>query len=68
MNPDELLASVAHDLRTPLNSIKSWTHVLESQLPDPDPMTRRALDGIMTGVEQQVRLLEQLLGSTPPKR
>ena len=56
----EAFASLlAHELRTPLNGIRSWAHVLEGQLPD-DPLARRALDGVMAGVDQQVRLLEQL--------
>lgn len=50
---------IAHELRTPLNGIRSWAHVLEAHLTD-DPLARRALDGVMAGVDQQVRLLEQL--------
>jgi CheY-like chemotaxis protein len=61
---DQFLAIISHELRSPLNGIKSWTHVLESQLRDPDPMTRRALAGIMTGIEHQVRLIEDLLDIT----
>ena len=29
---DQFLAIVSHELRSPLNGIKSWTHVLENQL------------------------------------
>ncbi len=61
---DQFLAIVSHELRSPLNGIKSWTHVLENQLRDPDPTVRRALAGIMIGVEQQVRLIEDLLDVT----
>src|SRR5690606_31024130 len=35
-----------------------------SQLRDPDPTVRRALAGIMIGVEHQVRLIEDLLDVT----
>ena len=61
-------AAVAHDLRTPLNAIRGWAHVLESSLPDADPMVRRALAGILLGVEQQARLIDDLIqmeGSMP---
>jgi PAS domain S-box-containing protein len=61
---DQFLAVVSHELRSPLNGIKSWTHVLENQLRDPDPTVRRALAGIMIGVEHQVRLIEDLLDVT----
>lgn len=57
---DRFVAVVAHELRSPLNGIQSWSHVLEGQLPDGPPLLRRALEGIRTGVEQQVRLLEKL--------
>jgi signal transduction histidine kinase len=50
-----------HDLRTPLNSIKTWAEVLQSQLgAHDDPVVSRALKGIMSGIDQQARLLDQL--------
>ena len=61
---DQFLAIVSHELRSPLNGIKSWTHVLENQLRDADPTIRRALAGIMIGVEHQVRLIDDLLDVT----
>ena len=61
---DQFLAIVSHELRSPLNGIKSWTHVLENQLRDSDPGIRRALAGIMIGVEHQVRLIDDLLDVT----
>jgi PAS domain S-box-containing protein len=61
---DQFLAIVSHELRSPLNGIKSWTHVLQSQLRDADPTVSRALAGIMIGVEHQVRLIEDLLDVT----
>lgn len=55
------LASVTHDLRTPLNAIKTWAEVLQSQLgAHDDPVVRQALNGIMSGIDQQARLLEKL--------
>src|SRR5205823_1116040 len=39
---DQFLAIVSHELRSPLNGITSWTHVLENSLHDADPGVRRA--------------------------
>jgi PAS domain S-box-containing protein len=61
---DQFLAIVSHELRSPLSGIKSWTHVLENQLREADPTVRRAIDGIMIGVDHQVRLIEDLLDVT----
>jgi len=63
---DEFLAIVSHELRAPLNGIQSWAHVLESYVKDvaSAPLAQRALQGIKTGVGQQVRLIEDLLDVT----
>ena len=62
---DQFLAIVSHELRSPLNGIKSWTHVLENHVQGAaDHTLQRAIDGIMIGVEQQVRLVEDLLDVT----
>ncbi|MDP1153676.1 hypothetical protein, partial [Klebsiella pneumoniae] len=51
-------------LRSPLNGIQNWAYVLESQIAGGAPLMQRALAGIKTGVEQQVRLIEDLLDAT----
>lgn len=63
---DEFLAIVSHELRAPLNGIQSWAHVLENHVKDvaAAPLAQRALQGIKTGVSQQVRLIEDLLDVT----
>jgi PAS domain S-box-containing protein len=61
---DQFLAIVSHELRSPLNGITSWAHVLENSLREADPGVKRALAGIMTGVEHQVSLIEDLLDMT----
>lgn len=63
---DEFLAIVSHELRAPLNGIQSWAHVLENYVKDVTaaPLAQRALQGIKTGVSQQVRLIEDLLDVT----
>jgi PAS domain S-box-containing protein len=63
---DEFLAIVSHELRAPLNGIQSWAHILENYVKDATsaPLAQRALNGIKTGVAQQVRLIEDLLDVT----
>lgn len=61
---DQLLAAVSHELRSPLNGIQNWTYVLENLVSGGTPLMQRALAGIKTGVEQQVRLIEDLLDAT----
>ncbi|HEX2530974.1 MAG TPA: PAS domain-containing protein [Burkholderiaceae bacterium] len=63
---DEFLAIVSHEMRAPLNGIQSWAHVLENYMRDATsvPLAQRALQGIKTGIGQQVRLIEDLLDVT----
>ena len=56
---DQALESLVHDLRTPLNGIQTWTHVLENQGVT-DELSQRAVQGILIAVEQQARLIDQL--------
>src|SRR5438445_13284887 len=61
---DRFLAIVSHELRSPLNAIQSWAYVLARQLEDASPAIQRALAGIRSGVEQQARLIEDLLDAS----
>lgn len=61
---DQFLAIVSHELRSPLNGIKSWAHVLEHQVDPSQAGVMRALAGIKIGVDQQVRLIEDLLDAS----
>jgi len=61
---DEFISIVSHELRSPLNGIQSWTHVLENYVATDSPPVVRALAGIKRGVQQQVRLIEDLLDAT----
>lgn len=61
---DQFLAIVSHELRSPLNGIQSWTHVLENRVDTATPSIARAIAGIKTGVQQQVRMIEELLDTT----
>jgi signal transduction histidine kinase len=61
---DHVLALVSHDLRGPLNAIHSWAYVLERKVDTADATAQRALGGIRSGVEQQVKLLESIVDTT----
>jgi signal transduction histidine kinase len=61
---DHVLSLVSHDLRGPLNAIHSWAYVLERKLDANDPNSQRAVTGIRSGVDQQVKLLETLVDAT----
>src|SRR5215510_13808409 len=61
---DHVLSTVSHDLRSPLNAIHSWAYVLERKLDSADGTAQRALAGIRSGVDQQVKLLDETVDST----
>ncbi|MCG7405526.1 sensor histidine kinase [Caballeronia zhejiangensis] len=61
---DHVLSVVSHDLRGPLNAIHSWGYVLERKVDANDAAAQRALAGIRSGVEQQVKLIEQSVDTT----
>jgi signal transduction histidine kinase len=61
---DHVLSLVSHDLRGPLNAIHSWAYVLERKLDANDPAAQRAIGGIRSGVDQQVKLLETIVDTT----
>ncbi len=61
---DHVLGVVSHDLRGPLNAIHSWGYVLERKVDAADAAAQRALGGIRSGVEQQVKLIEQFIDTT----
>ncbi len=72
-----VLDVISHELRSPLNVIQSWSHVLENELSrtlaeesgrdvgvDASPAAQRALAGIRIGVRDQVRLINQLMDAS----
>jgi signal transduction histidine kinase len=61
---DHVLGIVSHDLRGPLNAIHSWGYVLERKVDAADAAAARALSGVRSGVEQQVKLIEQSIDTT----
>jgi CheY-like chemotaxis protein len=57
---DEFLAAVSHELRSPLNSVMGWLHVLENAPPGAAD-ARQAIDKIRRNVDTQARLIGDLL-------
>jgi signal transduction histidine kinase/ActR/RegA family two-component response regulator len=58
---DEFLATLSHELRSPLNAIIGWGRILLERLKDSSEEVRRALQTIMRNAEAQVRLIDDLL-------
>ena len=57
---DAFLATVAHELRTPLSAMLGWAHVLREEKVD-DATATRALDAILRNARSQMRLIADLL-------
>lgn len=53
-------ARLAHDLRTPLNAMAGWLHLIGTPREVAPGMRERALVGLRTAVEQQLRLIATL--------
>ncbi|MGE0802571.1 MAG: response regulator [Lautropia sp.] len=59
-NKDEFLASLSHELRSPLAAIVTWATVLER--PNLDPQTvRKGIDAIGRNARAQAKLVDDLL-------
>jgi signal transduction histidine kinase/CheY-like chemotaxis protein len=57
---DAFLATVAHELRTPLSAMLGWAHVLRDEKLD-EATSARALDAILRNARAQMRLIADLL-------
>jgi len=57
---DAFLATVAHELRTPLSAMLGWAHVLREEKVD-EATSVRALDAILRNARSQMRLIADLL-------
>jgi signal transduction histidine kinase len=58
---DRFVATVSHDLRTPLQTILAWAQTLRDHHEGDGTRHTRALHAIQRAVEQQQRLIEDLL-------
>lgn len=57
---DQFLAIVSHELRSPLNSVLGWAHLLKTRKFDP-AITERALETIERNARSLSRLIEDLV-------
>lgn len=57
---DEFLANLSHELRTPMNAIIGWTHLLRTGRLD-ENQRQRAMESIDRGARSQAKLIEDLL-------
>ena len=62
----EMAARVAHEVRTPLASVRGLVELLQTDLAEHD-RPRQYLERILQGVERQERLVEKLLSFTHPE-
>lgn len=61
---DEFLAVVSHELRSPLNALKGWSHILSSTRNPDASLVIRAAQAIRRNVEHQTRLIDDLLDTS----
>jgi two-component system sensor histidine kinase HydH len=57
----KLVATVAHELRSPLGAILTSLHLVEIRMPDADPGTAKALDRIRRSVRRSDEVITKLL-------
>ncbi|HYC66325.1 MAG TPA: PAS domain-containing protein, partial [Reyranellaceae bacterium] len=61
---DEFLAIVSHELRSPLNALRGWSHLLATTRPLEASMIDRASKAIKRNVDHQTRLIDDLLDTS----
>ena len=61
---DEFLAIVSHELRSPLNALRGWGHLLASTRPLEAGLVDRATSAIKRNVEHQARLIDDILDTS----
>ena len=58
---DQFLATVSHELRSPLNAILGWTQILSDLVGGEQEDEREAVDTILRNARAQARLIDDLL-------
>ncbi len=61
---DEFLAIVSHELRSPLNALRGWSHLLATTRPLEPVLVERAAKAIKRNVDHQTRLIDDLLDTS----
>ncbi len=58
---DDFLATLSHELRTPIANVLNWTHVLQTRFGELDPLLQKGLRVIADNTSAQARLIADLL-------
>src|SRR3954468_13074154 len=61
---DEFLAIVSHELRSPLNALRGWSHLMLTTQPMDPSLGERASKAIKRNVDHQTRLIDDLLDTS----
>ena len=61
---DEFLAIVSHELRSPLNALRGWAHLMSTTQPLDAALVERAAKAIKRNVDHQTRLIDDLLDTS----
>jgi PAS domain S-box-containing protein len=61
---DEFLAIVSHELRSPLNALRGWSHLLATSRPLEESLVERAVKAVKRNVDHQTRLIDDLLDTS----
>src|SRR5687767_13716488 len=61
---DEFLAIVSHELRSPLNALRGWSHLMATTKPLDASLVERASKAIKRNVDHQTRLIDDLLDTS----
>jgi PAS domain S-box-containing protein len=61
---DEFLAIVSHELRSPLNALRGWSHLMATTRPLDPSLVERASKAIKRNVDHQTRLIDDLLDTS----
>src|SRR3954469_5652646 len=61
---DEFLAIVSHELRSPLNALRGWSHLMATPRPLDASLVERASKAIKRNVDHQTRLIDDLLDTS----
>src|SRR5688572_10703780 len=61
---DEFLAIVSHELRSPLNALRGWSHLMATTKPLDPSLVERASKAIKRNVDSQTRLIDDLLDTS----
>src|SRR3954462_6705114 len=61
---DEFLATVSPELRSPLNALRGWSHLLATTRPLDGSLIERAQKAIKRNVDHQTRLIDDLLDTS----